>query len=94
MASIENTARRTAFALAVAVAVATIAAPAAAIIVSSPDVASPRVVADPGDCSDVAMAGDDSLDCAPGDVPVVGAPSETGLTDTNVGIESPVHTRR
>ena len=86
MASIQNTTRRTAFALAVAV--ATIAAPAAAFFVASPDLPATRVVAD---CTESGIPGDPSLDCAPADIPAAGAPSEMEVTDANVGIASPIH---
>jgi hypothetical protein len=84
MATIRLTARRTVVALGIAAAIA--AAPAVAMFAGSP-----RVVADPGECTTSGEPGDASLDCAPAFVPEIGAPSEMELTDTNPGIGSPEH---
>jgi hypothetical protein len=90
MASTESTTRRTAFALAIAVAALT--APAVAAIAAGPDTVAPRVVADaPGDCESSAEPGDVSLNCAPQEIPNVGAPSEMELTESNPGIGGPHH---
>jgi hypothetical protein len=90
MASIEFTTRRTAFALAIAVAALT--APAVAAIAEGHDTIAPQVVADsPGECTSSTEPGDASLDCAPQELPNVGAPSEMELTDSNPGIGGPHH---
>jgi hypothetical protein len=91
MASIEFTARRTAFAVALGLAV--VAAPAVATFGGSPDAGAPRVVAEPPGCAVSTEPGDESLNCAPGDIPEVEAPSEMELTDTNPGVHSPAHGR-
>jgi hypothetical protein len=90
MASTESTTRRTAFALAIAVAALT--APVIAAIAAAPDAMAPRVVADtPGECTETGEPGSASLNCAPQEVPNFGAPSEMELTESNPGINSPVH---
>jgi len=83
-ATLRFTARRTAFALVIAV--GTIAAPAAFTVAFN----SPGIVAEPNDCVTNATPGNNSLECAPAVVPQFGAPSEEQLTDTNPGINSPV----
>jgi hypothetical protein len=89
MASTESTTRRTAFALAIAVAALT--APVVAAIAATPDTIAPRVLADTPGCESSGEPGDASLDCAPQEIPNVGAPSEMELTDSNPGIGGPHH---
>jgi hypothetical protein len=85
MVAIQFTARRSAFALAIAF--ATIAAPAAAMFAGAAPTVAPRIIAG---CTTNSSPGDNSLDCEP---PAIsdfgGAPSEMQLTDTNPGIASP-----
>jgi hypothetical protein len=85
MAAIQFRARRSVFALGIAI--ATIAAPAVATFAGAAPTVAPRILAG---CTTDSQPGDNSLDCAP---PVIsdfnGAPSEMDLTDTNPGIASP-----
>lgn len=81
MAAIGLTARRAVFAAAIALAGFGGAAGVA-----------PHIVADPGDCTTNSEPGDNSLACMPDEMPglgEIGAPSETDLTDTNPGVNSP-----
>ncbi|HZQ31824.1 MAG TPA: hypothetical protein VFB19_08825 [Mycobacterium sp.] len=81
MATIGLTARRTAFGLAVALA-----------LFGGLSAVAPRVVADPGDCTTSSEPGDNSLACTPDQLPGlgdIGAPSETDLTNSNPGVNSP-----
>jgi hypothetical protein len=89
MASIEFTARRTAFALAIAIAALT--APVVAALTSSTGTVAPRVVADAPGCEESTEAGDASLNCSPAEIPNIGAPSEMELTESNPGIGGPHH---
>jgi hypothetical protein len=89
MTSTESTTRRTAFALAIAVAALT--APAVAASAAGPYTMAPRVLADAPGCETSGEPGDASLNCAPQEIPTGGAPSEMELTETNTGINSPVH---
>ena len=92
MAAIEFTARRTLFALGVAI--ATIAAPAVATLAGSPPTVAPRILAG---CTVSGGPYDESLDCEPNTVEDFGgAPGEMQLTESNEGsvsAESPVHGR-
>jgi hypothetical protein len=85
MAAIQFTARRSVFALGIAI--ATIAAPAAAAFAGAAPTVAPRILAG---CTTNSQPDDNSLDCEP---PAItdfgGAPSEMELTDTNPGIASP-----
>jgi hypothetical protein len=85
MAAIQFTARRSVFALAIAI--ATIGAPAVATFAGAAPTVAPRILAG---CVTNSSPGDNSLDCEP---PAItdfgGAPSEMDLTDTNPGIASP-----
>jgi hypothetical protein len=85
MAAIQFTARRSVFALGIAI--ATIAAPAVATFAGAAPTVAPRILAG---CTTNSEPGNNSLDCEP---PAVsdfnGAPSEIELTDTNPGITSP-----
>jgi hypothetical protein len=88
MARTQSLSRRAAFAIAIALAVAT--APAVAVFAGAAD--TPRVLADPDECTASSTPGDNALNCAPDAVaPDVGAPGEMQLTDTNPGIVSPEH---
>jgi hypothetical protein len=84
MAATQFTARRSVFALGIAI--ATIAAPAAATFAGASPTVAPRILAG---CTTNSEPGNNSLDCEP---PAVsdfnGAPSEMYLTDTNPGIAS------
>jgi hypothetical protein len=85
MATNKFTARRAVVALAIAC--ATVAAPMA--LASSAG-------AQPGNCAGSNTPGNNSVQCAPANVPSIGAPSEGALTNMNPGDaspESPVHNR-
>jgi hypothetical protein len=75
-----------------ALALAVVVAPAVAAIGGAAAYPSPRVVADPAQCTGGESMDDYSLSCVP-DVAsdTGGAPSEMELTESNPGIESPEH---
>jgi hypothetical protein len=85
MAAIQFTARRSVFALGIAI--VTIAAPAIATFAGEPPTVAPRILAG---CVTNSEPGNNSLDCEPSSISDFnGAPSEMELTDTNPGIGSP-----